>query len=310
MSFFLFFVAVVVAYVVRRIWLNAKKKKLRSSLTADPADLRAVPKVLPAHLQQRAQEINRKREARALAPLAQSPNFNASDSAHRMEKLVQKSAVQALQVSGVPVCPSCGTVLAKVPQRKTKCKHCGEFIFVKSTPNDREKRLMTPAQADAAEQAWSAHGQAAFIRSKAQHYGIDDQDLTSAFGRSGGDIDAAMCGLLNQRALLGDRLAVAGMLAHSHTAEAMMSWQRFQLETDLARMRNQGIRSVQLSLSGEKGCNVCQFMAGSVVPTTTSAGDIIRFDCERLGAETPKGCQLMAAGAIKRADGSTYVDMD
>ena len=56
-----------------------------------------------------------------------------------------------------PQCPSCKAPLAKMPQRKTKCKACGEFIFVKSTPDNREKRLMNQAQADAAEKAWAAH---------------------------------------------------------------------------------------------------------------------------------------------------------
>lgn len=56
-----------------------------------------------------------------------------------------------------PQCPSCKAPLAKIPQRKTKCKACGEFIFVKDTPRNRTKRLMTAAQAEAADHAWEAH---------------------------------------------------------------------------------------------------------------------------------------------------------
>lgn len=41
-----------------------------------------------------------------------------------------------------------------MPARKTKCKACGEFMFVKSTPQNRTRRLMTAAQADSAERAW------------------------------------------------------------------------------------------------------------------------------------------------------------
>lgn len=55
------------------------------------------------------------------------------------------------------VCPYCAAPLPKTPARKTKCKACGQFIHVKSTPNDRVKRLMTDAQAEAAEQAWAKH---------------------------------------------------------------------------------------------------------------------------------------------------------
>ncbi len=57
----------------------------------------------------------------------------------------------------VPKCPSCKAPLAKMPQRKTKCKTCGEFIFIKDTPRNRTKRLMTPTQAEAAERAWEDH---------------------------------------------------------------------------------------------------------------------------------------------------------
>ena len=56
----------------------------------------------------------------------------------------------------IPTCPSCGGVLASTPTRQTKCKLCGAGIFVKSTPDNPQKRLMTQAQAESAERAWSA----------------------------------------------------------------------------------------------------------------------------------------------------------
>ena len=57
----------------------------------------------------------------------------------------------------VPQCPSCKAPLEKMPQRKTKCRACGEFIFIKNTPRNSTKRLMTAAQAEAADQAWEHH---------------------------------------------------------------------------------------------------------------------------------------------------------
>ena len=56
-----------------------------------------------------------------------------------------------------PQCPSCKALLDKLPQRKTKCKACGEFICIKDTPSNRAKRLMTAAQAEAADRAWDKH---------------------------------------------------------------------------------------------------------------------------------------------------------
>jgi len=55
------------------------------------------------------------------------------------------------------VCPYCAAPLPKIPARKTKCKACSQFMYVKSTPDNREKRLMTEVQAEAAEQLWSKH---------------------------------------------------------------------------------------------------------------------------------------------------------
>ena len=51
-------------------------------------------------------------------------------------------------------CPSCGGALKKLPQRKTKCPHCGGYMFVRSTPNDPTRRLVTEAAAEAIELAW------------------------------------------------------------------------------------------------------------------------------------------------------------
>lgn len=53
-------------------------------------------------------------------------------------------------------CPSCGGALRKVPQRKTKCPHCGSYLFVRSTPSDPTRRLVTEAAAEAIERAWKA----------------------------------------------------------------------------------------------------------------------------------------------------------
>lgn len=57
----------------------------------------------------------------------------------------------------MPTCPSCGAALAKMPQRKTRCKQCGEFMFIRSTPDDRTRRLMSAADAEAADDAWQKH---------------------------------------------------------------------------------------------------------------------------------------------------------
>jgi hypothetical protein len=45
------------------------------------------------------------------------------------------------------VCCHCHGVLAKAPSRKTKCPHCGQYIYVRTDPQTRAKMLLTEHQA-------------------------------------------------------------------------------------------------------------------------------------------------------------------
>lgn len=56
-----------------------------------------------------------------------------------------------------PVCPNCNQLLDKRPARKSKCQHCGLVIFVKYTPDDRVKRLVTAARNEEIEAMWAAY---------------------------------------------------------------------------------------------------------------------------------------------------------
>jgi uncharacterized Zn finger protein (UPF0148 family) len=53
-------------------------------------------------------------------------------------------------------CPNCGVVLSERPGRKTKCPHCGGFIFVRTRPFDRQRVLVTEEQARLLEAEWSS----------------------------------------------------------------------------------------------------------------------------------------------------------
>ena len=52
-------------------------------------------------------------------------------------------------------CPSCEGVLPKVPGAKTKCPHCGEFIFVRTDPDSSSRRLVNETEAKRLEKLWS-----------------------------------------------------------------------------------------------------------------------------------------------------------
>ena len=45
-------------------------------------------------------------------------------------------------------CPNCNRALKKIPAAKTKCPHCGEFMFVRTRPEDSARVVVTGAEAD------------------------------------------------------------------------------------------------------------------------------------------------------------------
>ncbi|OGE30545.1 hypothetical protein A2631_00030 [Candidatus Daviesbacteria bacterium RIFCSPHIGHO2_01_FULL_44_29] len=52
-------------------------------------------------------------------------------------------------------CPNCHKALSKVPGAKTKCLHCGEFMFVRTRPKDNARVVVTKAEADKIDEEWS-----------------------------------------------------------------------------------------------------------------------------------------------------------
>jgi hypothetical protein len=48
-----------------------------------------------------------------------------------------------------PRCPYCGVILPKRPQRKTKCKSCGRYMYVRKHPKTGKPTIMTEGEASA-----------------------------------------------------------------------------------------------------------------------------------------------------------------
>ncbi len=53
-------------------------------------------------------------------------------------------------------CPNYHEALFKIPGgAKTKCPHCGEFIFVRTRPKDNARVVVTKAEADKIDEEWT-----------------------------------------------------------------------------------------------------------------------------------------------------------
>lgn len=203
-----------------------------------------------------------------------------------------------------PTCPTCSAPLHKVPQRKTKCKACGEFIYNKYTPDDRTRRLMTQAQADAAEAAWAWHSARAALLDLAQTHGIEEARAISALNAARGDLKQATRALFQQSAMRGDRDAVIEMM-RSSDGEDRERWKFLLIELDLAKLASRGIQSAQLSAGTAKDrlCPVCQALDQTVISVHAGARAVMPEECTC----RDKGL-LYASAWIKRPDGTGYVN--
>lgn len=55
------------------------------------------------------------------------------------------------------ICPYCNKQLSKFPGRKTKCPHCGNFIYVRTKPDNGSRILIKEDQIEKIEQEWQHH---------------------------------------------------------------------------------------------------------------------------------------------------------
>jgi uncharacterized Zn finger protein (UPF0148 family) len=74
-------------------------------------------------------------------------------------------------------CPYCGYDLKAMPQRKKRCPFCQRTIYVKSTPDNRNKRIMTEAQAISAEEKWDLYNARQSSLSVLFPFELTEQDI-------------------------------------------------------------------------------------------------------------------------------------
>jgi hypothetical protein len=88
------------------------------------------------------------------------------------------------------VCPYCKKILEHKPGSKKKCSFCGNFIHVRTRPSDKQRVLVTEAQAEQIEEQWSivngTHD--AYVDQKRQ-FADEKAKLAKRFGREPSDND-------------------------------------------------------------------------------------------------------------------------
>jgi uncharacterized Zn finger protein (UPF0148 family) len=91
----------------------------------------------------------------------------------------------------VAACPSCGSVLAKIPGAKTKCPHCGAYMFIRTDPSTNSRVVVTAKRAEEIEDEWSKiNGTWEERQEEKQRFAETKEELTQRFhGKTPSDND-------------------------------------------------------------------------------------------------------------------------
>lgn len=97
-------------------------------------------------------------------------------------------------------CPNCHKALSKIPGAKTKCSHCGEYMFVRTRPKDNVRVVVTKAEADKIDEEWSivAGMHDVFVAEK-EEFAKEKEILRKRFGGKEPSDNDVRWGLLNKQ---------------------------------------------------------------------------------------------------------------
>lgn len=169
-----------------------------------------------------------------------------------------------------PRCPYCGINLKVQPQKKKKCPTCKRPIYVKSTPDDRSKRLMTEDQAEEAESLWNDR----YVRQKSiavlQSVGLGESDLDLEKARSKESDWNAAIALLQRVAVTADGLHQRKMAFYQLALQAEKDGLPFAAHlTEAARLelrilkQTAVVKKVEILTSGAgNSCPECEAQRG------------------------------------------------
>jgi len=97
-------------------------------------------------------------------------------------------------------CPNCHKALSKIPGAKTRCPHCGEFMFVRTRPKDNVRVVVTKTEADKIDEEWTivAGTHDIFVAEK-EEFAKEKEILRKRFGGKEPSDNDVWWGLLNKQ---------------------------------------------------------------------------------------------------------------
>ena len=149
-------------------------------------------------------------------------------------------------------CPYCAVALKKPPLRKKKCPACKQDIYVKATPDDRTKRLMTASEAQAAETAWAKHGYEQEVQRDITTWGLNATDYFAALQANGGSRASTLNALLQPRADAGELSALVALINLARNDEEALDRTRTLYRHNLERLKDAESRGIVLGVRVRK----------------------------------------------------------
>lgn len=170
------------------------------------------------------------------------------------------------------LCPYCGHDLEVMPQRKKKCPSCSRPIYIKSTPDNRERRLMTETQVEVAEKQWSSYHQRQRLLVLLQPFGLSDRDIENEKARGAQSDTEAVTSILARVAASTKDLHERKMAFYELALLAEEGGQPFReflveaARSALLRYKKQGVTKVEILTAGPgNSCPECEAQAQEVI---------------------------------------------
>lgn len=167
------------------------------------------------------------------------------------------------------LCPYCSVKLQKIPSRKTKCLKCGNFIYVRTRPNDRQQTLVTEAEARKIDDQWKVEPSHSYWIRVAESYGATKEDflntqisLRKQFGFEPPFRDV-IWSLFNQSIKRGQTPYYSMALFLDDEGRDPTKMLQINNEIRLKQYKDMKVvRSVKIITAGDQSCESCKKLEG------------------------------------------------
>lgn len=170
-----------------------------------------------------------------------------------------------------PLCPYCSFDFGETPKRKRKCTSCHRVVYVKATPENRNKRLMTQLEAENAEILWEKYHTRQASLSILSCFNLDVSELDYELANGARSERYAIKGILHRIAYSSTKLHTRKMAFGHLSAMAMQDGEpyielsKMSIRCDLLIYKSFGVKMVEVFTAGlNNACTVCQDNAGTI----------------------------------------------